>query len=87
MLKSPVKGKLTSVYCYCGITVRRGDDPTYTGMDIHSKIIVCITLDEDGKVVRKDSFENSFDRLNEYISQFHEGDKFVMESTGFYESL
>jgi transposase len=56
-------------------------------MDIHSKIIVCTTLDADGKVVRKDSFENSFDRLNEYISQFHEGDKFVMESTGFYEPL
>ena len=48
-------------------------------MDIHSKIIVCTTLDADGKVVRKDSFENSFDRLNEYISQFHEGDTFVME--------
>ena len=56
-------------------------------MDIHSKIIVCTTLDADGKVVRKDSFENSFDRLQEYLSQFHEGDRFVMESTGFYEPL
>ena len=56
-------------------------------MDIHSKIIVCTTLDEDGEIVRKDSFENSFDKLQEYLSQFHEGDIFVMESTGFYEPL
>ncbi len=64
-----------------------GDDPTYTGMDIRAKIIVCTTLDADGKVLRKDSFDNSFDRPNEYISQFHEGGSFVMESTGFYEPL
>lgn len=56
-------------------------------MDIHSKIIVCTTLDADGNIVRKDSFENSFDRLQEYLSGFHEGDRFVMESTGFYEPL
>lgn len=56
-------------------------------MDIHSKIIVCTTLDEDGTTVRKDSFENSFDRLEEYLSHFNKGDRFVMESTGFYEPL
>ena len=56
-------------------------------MDIHSKIIVCTPLNGDGKVVRKDSFENSFDKLQEYLSQFHEEDTFVMESTGFYEPL
>ena len=56
-------------------------------MDIHSKIIVCTTLDEDGEIVRKDSFENSFDKMQEYLSKFHEGDIFVMESTGFYEPL
>ena len=52
-------------------------------MDIHSKIIVCTTLDESGSTVRKDSF----DRLEEYLSNFNAGDKFVMESTGFYEPL
>ena len=56
-------------------------------MDIHSKIIVCTPLNGDGKVVKKDRFENSFDRLQEYLSGFHEGDSFVMESTGFYEPL
>ena len=56
-------------------------------MDIHSKIIVCTTLDESGSTVRKDSFDNSFDRLEEYLSNFNAGDKFVMESTGFYEPL
>ena len=54
---------------------------------ISAKSIVCITLDENGNIVRKDSFENSFDKLQEYLSQFHEGDRFVMESTGFYEPL
>ena len=44
-----------------------GDDPMYTGNDIHSKIIVCTTLDVDEKVVRKDSFENSFDKLQENL--------------------
>ncbi|MEM0135079.1 MAG: hypothetical protein QXU18_07635 [Thermoplasmatales archaeon] len=28
------------------------------------------TLDADGNVVRKDSFENSYDRLREYLSEF-----------------
>ena len=56
-------------------------------MDIHSKIIVCTTLDESGSTVRKDSFDNSFDRLEEYLSNFNVGDKFVMESTEFYEPL
>jgi transposase len=56
-------------------------------MDIHSKIIVCTSLDEDGRITRKDSFENSFDRLEAYLSHFSKGDKFVMESTGFYEPL
>lgn len=37
--------------------------------------------------MRNDSFENSFDRLQEYISQFNEKDIFVMESTEFYEPL
>ena len=32
-----------------------GDDPTYTGMDISAKSIVCTTLDENGNTVRKDS--------------------------------
>ena len=31
-------------------------------MDIHSKIIVCTTLDENGNVVRKDRFENESHR-------------------------
>ena len=56
-------------------------------MDIHSKIIVCTTLDKSGSTVRKDSFDNSFDRLEEYLSNFNVGDKFVMESTEFYEPL
>ena len=51
--------------------------PTYTGMDIHSKIIVCTTLDENGNVVRKDKFENSFENLEEYLSAFNKGDRFV----------
>lgn len=63
------------------------DDPPYAGIDIHSKIIECTTLDEDGKIVRKDRFENSFSALEKYISQFHEGDIFVMQSTGFYAKL
>ena len=52
-------------------------------MDIHSRIIVCTTLDKSGSTVRKDSF----DRLEEYLSNFNARDKFVMESTGFYEPL
>ena len=56
-------------------------------MDIHTKIIVCTTLDENGNVVRKDRFENSFENLEAYLSVFQKGDSFVMESTGFYEPL
>ena len=56
-------------------------------MDIHSKIIVCTTLDENGNVVRKDRLENSFEKLEEYLSAFQKGDSFVMESTGFYVNL
>ena len=56
-------------------------------MDIQSKIIVCTTLDENGNVVRKDRFENSFKNLEEYLSVFRKGDSFIMESTGFYEPL
>ena len=56
-------------------------------MDIHSKIIGCTTLDENVNVVRKDRFENSFEKLEEYLSAFQKGDSFVMESTGFYEPL
>ena len=37
-----------------------GDDPTYTGMDISAKSIVCTTLDENGNIVRKDSIEKAF---------------------------
>ena len=56
-------------------------------MDIHSKIIVCTTLDENGNVVRKDRFEYSFENLEAYLSAFRKGDSFVMGSTGFYEPL
>jgi hypothetical protein len=45
---------------------------------LYTQNIVCTTLGVDGKVVRKDSFENSFDGLQEYLSQFHEEDAFVM---------
>ena len=62
-----------------------GDNPAYTVEDINSKRIVCATLDVDGRVVRKDSFENSSDRLQEYIYQFHEEGAFVKESKGFYD--
>ena len=37
-----------------------GDDPTYTGMDISAKSIVCTTLDENGNIVRKHSIEKAF---------------------------
>lgn len=39
------------------------DDLTYTGMDIYSKIIVSTTLVDNGNVVRKHSFKNSFKKL------------------------
>jgi hypothetical protein len=54
--------------------------PTYTGMGISIKDIVCTTIDEDGNIVRKDRFENSFDNLDVYLSNFSENDIFVMES-------
>ena len=34
--------------------------------------------------MRKDRFENSFEKLDEFLRNFSEGDSFVMESTGFY---
>ena len=64
-----------------------GDDPTYTGVDISTKSIVCKTLDENGSIVRKDNLENSFEKLREFLDSFLSGDNFVMESTGFYEPL
>jgi hypothetical protein len=63
-----------------------GDDPTYTGMDISTKSIVCTTLDENGNIVRKDNIENSFEKLDEFLDSFSPGDSFVMESTGCYGS-
>ncbi len=59
----------------------------YNGMDISTKDIVCTTIGEDGNVVRKDKFENRFDELEKYLGNFSSEDSFVMESTGFYESL
>lgn len=56
-------------------------------MDISAKSIICTTLDENGNIVRKDSLENSFDKLGEFLDSFFPGDSFVMESTGFYEPL
>jgi transposase len=56
-------------------------------MDISTKSIVCTTLDENGNIVRKDSIENSFDKLGEFLGNFSHGHSFVMESTGFYEPL
>ena len=56
-------------------------------MDISIKEIVCNTIDENGKIIRKDTFENSFEKLDEFLRNFSEGDSFVMESTRFYEPL
>ena len=56
-------------------------------MDISTKSIVCTTRDEDGSIVRKDDIENSFEKLGEFLDSFSPGDRFVMESTGFYEPL
>ena len=39
-------------------------------------------MDENGNVVRKDRFENSFENLEAYLYAFQKGDSFVMESTG-----
>ena len=54
-------------------------------MDISTKSIVCTTLDENGNIVRKDDIENSLEKLGEFLDSFSPGDRFVMESTGFYE--
>ena len=56
-------------------------------MDISIKEIECTTIDENGKIVWKDKFENIFEKLDEFLRNFSEGDRFVMESTGFYEPL
>ncbi len=37
--------------------------------------------------MRKDSIENSFAKLEEFLDSFSPGGSFVMESTGFYEPL
>ena len=60
---------------------------TQSRMDISTKEIVCTTIGENGKIVRKDRVENSFEKLDEFLRNFSEGDSFVMESTGFYEPL
>ena len=60
--------EITTTYCYCGPS-GKWDDHAFTRRDIHSNI-VCTTLGVDGRVVRKDSFDNSFDGLQEYLSQF-----------------
>ncbi len=44
-------------------------------------------MDENGNVVRKDRFENSYEKLKEYIFPIKIGGSFVMEYTGFYEPL
>jgi len=56
-------------------------------MDISIKGIECTTIDEYGNIVRKDRFENRFDNIDRYLSNFSQRDSFVMESTGFYEPL
>ncbi len=52
-------------------------------MDISIKEIVCTTIDENGRIVRKDRFE----KLDEFLRNFSEGDSFVMESKGFSVKL
>jgi hypothetical protein len=54
-------------------------------MDISIKEIVCTTIDKYGNIIRKDKFENRFDNIDKYLSNFSHRDSFVMESTGFYE--
>ena len=44
-------------------------------------------IDEYGNIVRKDMFENRFDNIDKYLSNFSHRDSFVMESTGFYEPI
>ena len=56
-------------------------------MDISIKEIVCNKIDEYGNIVRKDKFENRFDNIDKYLSNFSHGDSFAMESTGFYEPI
>jgi len=56
-------------------------------MDISIKEIVCTTIDEFGNIVIKDNFENRFDNIDKYLSNFSHRDSFVMESTRFYEPL
>ncbi|MGC8505768.1 MAG: hypothetical protein ACP5NK_03560 [Thermoplasmata archaeon] len=48
---------------------------------IFRKSIVCTTLDRDGRIVRRDDMENSFEKLREFLGSFPPGDRFVMEST------
>lgn len=50
-------------------------------MDISIKEIMCTTIDENGKLVRKDRLESSPEKLDEFIKNFFDGDIFVMEST------
>ena len=35
-------------------------------MDISIKEIVCTTIDENGRIVRKDTLENRFEKLDEF---------------------
>jgi len=48
-------------------------------MDISIKEIVCTTIDEYCNIVRKDKFENRFDNIDKYLSNFSHRDSFVME--------
>ena len=56
-------------------------------MDISIKEIVCTTIDEHGNIVGKDKFENRFDNIDKYLSNFSHRDSFVMESRGFNVKL
>jgi transposase len=56
-------------------------------MNISIKEIVCTTIDEDGNIVRKDTLDNRFESIAEFLKNFSSNDSFVMESTGFYEPL
>ena len=53
--------ELITTYCYCGPS-DKCDDHAFIRRDIHSNIIRT-TLGVDGKVVKKDSFGNSFGGL------------------------
>jgi len=48
-------------------------------MDISIKEIVCTTIDEYGNIVRNYKFENRFDNIDKYLSNFSHRDSFVME--------